>query len=516
MLSRILAAFALVLSLAALPGRAAAEPADISAAARGVVRIVLVRMGDDGPQMVGHGSGLAVTGNTVITNAHVVAPLAEDENLVALVVPSQGKRGWGAKVRAYSPGNDLALLTLVGGGNLPPLAFTNDAVPDGAQVYAVGYPGNVDMAQGLGADDMIMPMAPVKTEGTVSAGRSSKSFDTILHTAPLAAGNSGGPLLDACGRVVGVNSFSTMAESSEADFFFAVSMREISRFLKDQGVTPRTSALPCRSMADLDRTEAERLAAERQQADAASRLTADQKAALAAKAQRTAELDVMSERENRMALAGLALLMALATAGAGLWLGQQDRGRERTAAFVAAAALLVCAGIAWFSRPPLSEIEDRAAALTADGTASPPAAAKDLSGALTCVIDPARSRVTVSDTSDVPVDWQPDGCVNKRTQYGRDTTGWARVLVPNGEDTVTVARFDPATGTYATARYLLDADTMARARAARGKVSPPQCGAPASAVEALGSAQADIIALLPQTPNERLVYHCSQAAGGAP
>ena len=116
----------------------------------------------------------------------------------------------------------------------------------------------------------------------------------------------------------------------------------------------------------------------------------------------------------------------------------------------------------------------------------------------------------------MPVDWQPDGCVNKRTQYGRDTTGWARVLVPNGEDTVTVARFDPATGTYATARYLLDADTMARARAARGKVSPPQCGAPASAVEALGSAQADIIALLPQTPNERLVYHCSQAAGGAP
>jgi hypothetical protein len=513
MIQRILAFLAVCTALgAALPAHA--EPADIAAAARGVVRIVLVRTTEDGTEMVGHGSGLAVTGSTVLTNAHVVAPLAEDENLIALIVPSQGKRGWGAKVRAYSPRNDLALLSLVGGGSLPALAFSNDAVPDGSQVFAVGYPGNVDMAQGLSADDMIMPMAAVKTEGTVSAGRSSKSFDTILHTAPLASGNSGGPLLDACGRVIGVNSFATMAERSEADFFFAVSMREISRFLKEQGITPRATALPCRSMADLDRTEAQRLAAEREQADAASRLTAEQKAALAAKSQRRAELDVISQRENRMALAGLALLLALSAAGAGAWFGQQNRARDRNIAFATAGVLLVAAGVAWFSRPPLSEIEDRAAELSdAEAASDAPAPAKALAGALNCVIDPARSRVTVSDTADVPIDWQADGCVNRRTQYGKDAEGWARVLVPNGEDTVTVARFDPATGTYATARYLLDADTMAKARAARGKVRPPVCGAGQDAADALGAAQAGVIALLPQNPNERLVYKCSKASG---
>lgn len=512
MIQRLLVLFA-VLAAAVNVSAVRAEPADIAAAARGVVRIVLVRQTDDGTQMVGHGSGLAVTGNTVLTNAHVVAPLADDENLIALVVPSQGKRGWGAKVRAYSPRNDLALLTLVGGGNLPSLAFSSDAVPDGSQVFAVGYPGNVDMAQGLSADDMIMPMAAVKTEGTVSGGRSSKSFDTILHTAPLASGNSGGPLLDSCGRVVGVNSFSTMAESSEADFFFAVSMREISRFLKDQGITPRSTGMPCRSMADLDRSEAERLAAERQQADTASRLTAEQKSSRAAKAQRQAELAVISERENRMALAGLATLLALSAAVAGAWFAQQGRTRDRNIAFAATGLLLVAAGIAWFSRPPMSEIEDRAEEISEAATpseAAAPVAAP--SGALTCVIDPARSRVTVSDTADVPLDWQADGCVNKRTQYGKDANGWARVLVPNSEDTVTVARFDPASGTYATARYLLDGETMDKARAARGKVRPPQCGAGPDAAQAFGAAQADVIALLPPAPNERLVYRCRPAS----
>ncbi len=507
----------LLLGLCALlaPARSYAEPADIAAAARGVVRIVLVRIDDDGAQLIGHGSGYAVTPTLVVTNAHVVAPLAEDERLVMLVVPPQGKRGWAARVKAYSPGNDLALIQ-IDGGALPALTLSPAPVGDGAQVYAVGYPGNVDMAQGLNQVDLITPTSAVKTEGTVSGGRSAKAFDTILHTAPLAAGNSGGPLLDGCGRVIGTNSFSTMAESSEADFFFAVSMREISRFLRANNVPARTSALPCKSMADFDRAEAERLAGERAASADATRLTSEERSAASAKTQRDAELEVISERENRMALAGLALLGALIAAGTGVWLGQQGRRRDQKIAFALTTVLLASAFFAWLSRPPLSAIDDRAAALARAGAPSGAASTSALAqGALKCVIDPSRSRVTVSDAGDVPLDWRADGCVNARSQYGQSADGWARVLVPNTEDTVTVARFDPASGTYSTSRYLLDESAMTMARKARSNYTPPTCGASPEAVRKLGESQQGVIALLPPTPNERLVYHCSADSGAA-
>src|SRR3546814_3042096 len=94
---------------------------------------------------------------------------------------------------AYSPGNDLALIQLEE-GSIPTDTFYSGAVQDGQPVTAIGYPGTVDRAQGLDLQDMIEPLTPVKSSGTVSAGRSSRQFDTILHTAPMASGNSGGPL----------------------------------------------------------------------------------------------------------------------------------------------------------------------------------------------------------------------------------------------------------------------------------------------------------------------------------
>src|SRR5512139_4083737 len=197
-----LSALALMLLAMFAPLRAAADPADITAASRSVVRVVLIS--DDGQHvsLFGHGSGLAVTGDLVITNAHVVSEMANNDTLHLLVIPAQGQRGYVAKVAAFSARNDLALLK-ISGGTLTSATLSPVVPVDGQQVFAVGYPGNVDLAQGLDAVDMITPTPPVKTEGTISTGRSSKSYDTILHTASLAAGNSGGPLLDACGRVVG-------------------------------------------------------------------------------------------------------------------------------------------------------------------------------------------------------------------------------------------------------------------------------------------------------------------------
>src|SRR3546814_2382071 len=139
----------------------------------------------------------SVEPDKILTNSHVVELTREEKSIVIGVIPSEGTKSYGGKVIAYSPGNDLALIQLEE-GSIPTDTFYSGAVQDGQPVTAIGYPGTVDRAQGLDLQDMIEPLTPVKSSGTVSAGRSSRQFDTILHTAPMASGNSGGPLVDAC------------------------------------------------------------------------------------------------------------------------------------------------------------------------------------------------------------------------------------------------------------------------------------------------------------------------------
>lgn len=502
---RLLAAIAALLAIIAA-STAYADPADIAATSRSVVRVVLIGEEEGELGLVGHGSGVAVAPDTILTNAHVIEAAEEDDRIRIGIVPSQGKGGWFARVLAVSRGNDLALLKLTEPGSLPVATLFTGAVTDGEDVFAVGYPGGVDLAQGFSMNDMVTPATPVKTRGTVSAGRSSKQFDTILHTAPIGAGNSGGPLLDTCGRVIGVNSFGTLSDGSDSEFFFAVSMREIARFLLRSQVKAPTTGAPCRSIADADRAEAERLAGQREQSAAAERTAA----AAQAKAERQAQLEVIGERENGMALAGIALMLALVAGGSAFMLAQKERKRETWIAAALGALLTIGAAVAWMARPSLTEIDSRAAELVAKGDAKA-AAPTAASGELVCVLDTSRSRVTVSDTSDVPLTWSESGCVNQRSQYGLGTDGWSRVLVPNGEDTVTVASFDPATGAYRTDRYLLGIDDMARLRAQREKLVAPACGAGEKAARKLGADQAALTALLPATPNERLVYNCQTA-----
>src|SRR3546814_17237760 len=86
---------------------------------------------------------------------------------------------------------------------------------------------------------------------------------------------------------------------------------------------------------------------------------------------------------------------------------------------------------------------------------------------------PARGRITVSAATDVPITIGKGGCVNGRTQYTRGADDrWQRILVPNEEATVTVASIDAAGRDYRVERYLLDAETMAKARETSATITP--------------------------------------------
>ncbi|WP_120715885.1 S1C family serine protease [Tsuneonella amylolytica] len=516
---RLIILFAALAALA-MPSAARPEPADIAAAARGVVRVVIV--GTDGDRVfpIGHGTGFAVTPSMIVTNDHVVRQVLQDDTLRIAVVPPDGEAAEYAKVVAVGSAKDLALLEITGTLRLPRLTLAGSAPTDGDEVAAVGYPMNVDRAQGLDLADLFRPQPPVKSRGFVSGSRPSRDLDTILHTAAIARGNSGGPLLDGCGRVLGVNSFGTTSDDgADAEFSFAVSDRELLPFLKANGIEPAVNALPCRSLAQLDAAERERTSAEQAAARARLEGRAEAERTVRERAQVQAQLSVMEDRENAMALAGLLLLAAMGT-GFAAWnlRTRDDGGKAMRIAGAASAALAVAALAVWFTRPGLDAIDRRVADRLAEANAGEDApgdgpATAAPAGELTCSLQTERSRVVGQPPQDMDFGWQADGCVNGRTQYGFAGGRWTRLFVPNDEDTVSVNAFDPASRIFRTDRYPLSQSAMAKARAARAAYKAPVCGADGAAAK-LGELQSGVTALLPAQPTERLVYSCRPKAGG--
>ncbi|MGQ0589668.1 MAG: S1C family serine protease [Sphingosinicella sp.] len=497
----------LLFALLALAAPARAD--DSSAAGRSVVRVVVITFEDGEVADFGHGSGFAVAPNRVVTNAHVIQQAAQFPDMVAVgVVPSEGSRAYRARILSVDPARDLALLA-VEEGTVPPIPLYIGAVDDGAPVAALGYPGNVDLATARSADDYITPLPPTRSVGIFSNVRRINGITTLLHTANIARGHSGGPLLDQCGRVLGVNALITRNENGDAPFAFAVGNRELAAFLSAARQPYQAISSECVAMADRVRQDEARLAAEARAREA----TSEQAARAAAAERERALIAIQESRETRAALAILLLALAMLAFGGGGILLIKNRQRPAMMLGGGGALLLVLAVIAFVSRPSRAALEE-----TAPGNAS--AAAPDparFAGANLCRLVPERSRVTVSFEPEVPLEWSESGCMNGRTQYAREGEVWTRILVPDAEPAVSVLRFNPARGEYVVDRYLLDAERLTRARALRRDVETRSCGADEEARTILADRQREIAAILPRLPNERLVYTCeNQGASGTP
>jgi S1-C subfamily serine protease len=168
----------------------------LDAVAPSVVAIEIGTATDRGVFEAGAGSGLVIDDEgLVLTNAHVV-----DGADTITVRFGDGQRA-PADLVGTSPRNDIALVRLRQpmAGLRPATLGDSAALEVGDEVVAIGN------ALNLGD-------APTVTRGIVSAkGRSLEAGDlrleNLLQTdAAINRGNSGGPLLDAAGRVVGINS----------------------------------------------------------------------------------------------------------------------------------------------------------------------------------------------------------------------------------------------------------------------------------------------------------------------
>ena len=148
------------------------------------------------------------------------------------------KQGYMATVVAADPflGRDLALLK-VELSNTPSLLIleTSEDLNVGDQIFALGYPGVATFHPLLSQDTLLQPTF---TMGIVSAKRlTAKHINAIQHNAEITHGNSGGPLVNSEGKVVGANNMGSITELGieVAGFNFAIANNVILDFLRENG-----------------------------------------------------------------------------------------------------------------------------------------------------------------------------------------------------------------------------------------------------------------------------------------
>jgi len=231
----------------AAPAADMAAPSVAGDVERNVVRVIVTLQTNEGRMLYGSGSGFAVGTNLVVTNAHVVAPAQQRPDYAVAVVPPNGEGLVSARVIKYSPLNELALLELQDGPALSPLTISTAEPQAGDRVVALGYP-DVDY-QGASGADLVRPSVASRDSGEIASLRdrapTGDAIPTINHTAVISSGSSGGPLLDACGRVIGVNAWHVSGADTRETRGVSTRTGQLLQFLAEAHVAANASGAAC-------------------------------------------------------------------------------------------------------------------------------------------------------------------------------------------------------------------------------------------------------------------------------
>jgi putative serine protease PepD len=179
----------------------------------------VVTISADTPTGVSIGTGVVLTEDgEVLTNAHVV----DDATAIRVRLPGETEPREAALLAADA-GNDLALLRLDVEG-LVPATFADPASTRlGDEVVAIGY------ALDLDGDPTVTSGIVSALDRTIVADRTNGALDGLIQTdAAISSGNSGGPLVNTAGQVVGINTAVAVGDDTFAavNIGFAISVAE--------------------------------------------------------------------------------------------------------------------------------------------------------------------------------------------------------------------------------------------------------------------------------------------------
>lgn len=214
------------------PARLLASPPSTTAAIAKAVEPAIVDVNttldplEGGGAAAGTGMILSPSG-LIVTNNHVV----QGADSVMVTIPGHGRHL--ATVIGTDPSQDVAILKVSGMLGLPTVHFANSSSATvGTSVVAIGN------ALALGG-------APTVTTGIISAtgrtitasdatGANTETLHHMLQTdAPIAPGDSGGPLLNSAADVIGMDTAAATAGTSSSSVGFAIPSTRVERLARE-------------------------------------------------------------------------------------------------------------------------------------------------------------------------------------------------------------------------------------------------------------------------------------------
>lgn len=232
------------------------ESDSVNAARNGVLQVNLVYVDKNGTTYpLQGGSGFLISDQVLLTNQHVVqmsnetkqaaseaygVDFVNDNKLdIRLQVVVQRDVVIDATVKKSSVEMDVAIVDLSEPiYDRTPLELGDSASTTEAQkVYALGFPQAAELAQDINyytnADVTV-------TDGIVAKKVEVNGTPFLQHSAKLSGGNSGGPLLNADGIVIGINQFRTNGD----EYYYAMEINDIKKLLDAIGVTYNSGTTP--------------------------------------------------------------------------------------------------------------------------------------------------------------------------------------------------------------------------------------------------------------------------------
>ena len=166
------------------------------------------------------GSGFAIGSNAIVTNAHVI----DDVN--DIIVKSYYGDDYKASIYLYNESLDIAILCVDNAEFIPLEVGDFDAIKVGDDIYAIGAPQSLDYSL---------------TKGVISNKSRKIGFTNYIQIdAAINSGNSGGPLLNNYGQVIGVN---TLKLSDSEGIGLSIPISSVISFMEGNDVEIRNNSV---------------------------------------------------------------------------------------------------------------------------------------------------------------------------------------------------------------------------------------------------------------------------------